>query len=100
MVQSILLAGWIGVYFRHKSLKSGHSNEELNDVNGHQPYRDFDPYLSTIFRKPKLPFGGGAGNGASRVKELTPGSSPEHSLDLVQRKLILTHIEDKKRRNI
>ena len=79
-VQSILLAGWISFYFKHKNLKD--SNDFNQNNRGHEPYRDFDPYLSTIFRS----------------KKESPISSPEPSLDLVQRKLILTHLDDKKQR--
>ena len=82
-VQAILLAGWISFYFKHKNLKEA---KEFSQ-NGHrgireEPYRDFDPYLTTIFRP----------------KRESPMSSPEPSLDLVQRKLIISHLDDKKQR--
>ena len=92
VVQTILLVAWIGVYYKHRSLKKSNDISFANEI-----YRDFDPYLSTIFRKTGI-----IGNRGNRErKQESPVSSPETSLDLVQRKLILSHIDDKKqRRNI
>ena len=88
VVQCILLAGWISVYFKHKNCKS--TPEELNYPKMEEPYRDFDPYFaSPIFRL------AGSRMDSSSV---SPMSSPETSLDLVQKKLILTHFEDKRRK--
>ena len=82
-MQSILLAGWISFYFKRKNLKEkGDFNQNNQRGILEEPYRDFDPYLTTIFRS----------------KKDSPTSSPEPSLDLVQRKLILTHLDDKKHR--
>lgn len=53
-----------------------------------QPYKDFDPYLSTIFRPGK--------KRSNNVIDLTTTSSPDSSLDLHssnKRKLILTHLD-------
>ncbi len=83
VVQTILLFAWIVTYFKNKSLLKKGTTGEANSFE--EPYRDYDPYLTNIFGK--------------RRKQQMVDNNSLNSLDLAQRKLILTHLEDKKKRN-
>ena len=75
LAQCILLAFWFILYMKHKKLKQKSSFPDEG------PYRDFDPYFPKRRNK----------TSSTSVSSLSsPHSSPEPSLDLVQRKLIMS----------
>lgn len=76
IVQSILLVGWTSVYLKQRQLKNSKIIDQCPPaaIGAQEAYRDFDPYFVTK-------------------------SSPEVSLDLVQRKLIMSHLEGKKHKH-
>merc|ERR1712226_1004383 len=64
LAQCILIAGWTCVYLKHKNqIKNENINSTreytINPITGgaiattgdEQPYRDYDPYLTNIFRE-------------------------------------------------
>ena len=88
------------MYLKHKNqLKNGNNSNNsseypINPITGatgcgELPYRDYDPYLTNIFRETREP--------VLISREIsTSDSTPESSLDLHslnQRQLILTHLE-------
>ena len=89
------------MYLKHKNqIKNENINSTreytINPITGgaiattgdEQPYRDYDPYLTNIFRETREP--------VLISREISSDSTPESSLDLHslnQRQLILTHLE-------
>ena len=84
IAQCILIAGWTCLYFKYKKLKSTDFPNQILE----EPYRDYDPYLTNIFREHREP--------GSVFREMSNDSTPESSLDLHslnQRQLILKHLD-------
>ena len=81
LAQCILLAFWFILYMKHKKLK-----QLPKSFPNEGPYRDFDPYFPSRRNK-----NSNQTSSSSSVSSLSsPHSSPEPSLDLVQRKLIMS----------
>ena len=89
LAQCVLIFGWTCLYFKHKKLKTSDFPNPMLD----EPYRDYDPYLTNIFRDHHHRDSSSA---TSTLRETSNDSTPDSSLDLHslnQRQLILKHLD-------
>ena len=88
LAQCVLIFGWTCLYFKHKKLKTSDFPNPMLD----EPYRDYDPYLTNIFRDHHRD----TSSATSTLRETSNDSTPDSSLDLHslnQRQLILKHLD-------